>query len=279
LLELFDLDIEAISSETFKIKHDLLGTNPFYEKEEEIENKVKNTDLKCNGPGLIYYIDFGVNTFCIKAWPCENIDQSLDFLNQGLFDELAYQASLEKKLCIFETDSLEEAEIIVDQMAKRRFPYLEDMLCNLSDPGYSWWLDLSKNRIKIHFKSYGINRQNNLIKLGPICDYKIAQRRFKQLFALEYTSNLCFFESSDKSFMIQGNYGFTDRMQLLKDCLIDGQVCENQLNFFNSTMKERTLFYFLKELAEIRSFWLAIEQKIADKTSQLQEKHSSSFNM
>ena len=35
--KLFDLDIEAISSETFKIKHDLLGTNPFYEEEEEIE--------------------------------------------------------------------------------------------------------------------------------------------------------------------------------------------------------------------------------------------------
>ena len=50
------------------------------------------------------------------------------------------------------------AQLIADLYHGKRFPIREEWLCNLSDPGFSWWLIINDDgSLTIRFQSYGID--------------------------------------------------------------------------------------------------------------------------
>jgi len=225
-------------------------------------------------PGLIYLIEKGQNTFCIRGIPVSDIDETItkirsrpDMLSgwQGaLFapDDDSSLEKLSKQLLYFQTPSLELAEILQDHLVNRRFPYEEDVLCNVSDPGFSWWLDDRGNEFSIYFKSYGINRIQSQRRLGPIGDAKISSGRFMAM------------QDIFRTIFPVRDYSITDReMRLaplsatnakyieLKDLLIEGKFAWG-LQDFPSTRQGRTLYYFFREMACSRRFWLSIEENL-----------------
>jgi hypothetical protein len=108
------------------------------------------------GPGVVYYIEKGVSTFCIRglvsddlAWEQDLLEsKDKDFLK--LFRLTENELDQIEKIGFFPTPSLEIAESIVKIMMNRRFPVAEASLCNLSDPGFSWWMDQGEGLLPLN---------------------------------------------------------------------------------------------------------------------------------
>src|SRR5690606_8120341 len=85
---------------------------------------------------------------------------------------------IDEKLKFFMVEDVSQAEIIHDQIHNRRFPIHEEMICNLSDPGFSWWLTKKNKGFQISFTMSVADDQT--IKLGPLGDRELAIRNFQQ---------------------------------------------------------------------------------------------------
>ena len=61
-------------------------------------------------------------------------------------EKLNHRFAKAEKVHWFECESYSQAQIIVDQMMNRRFPYEDEAICNISDPGATWWLYKEKKK-------------------------------------------------------------------------------------------------------------------------------------
>lgn len=215
--------------------------------------------------GILYRIEKGRATFSVRGIPVLNISKAMDSLvgEDALFwDKLRIKNT--DDLCevqFFETDSFENSEVIKEEMIGRRFPYHEDLICNLTDPGFSWWGDFSKNIFHIYFKSHSVDRTDRLIRIGPIGDRLIIGQRFQSLMVrLEQKLELSEFSATDKQLSV----GVDEEHQLytdLKNIFLLGEFSFQLGEFFKN---DKTTFFFLQELAVLRSFWLALERRVED---------------
>lgn len=224
--------------------------------------------LAPDGPGLVYRIEKGASTFCVRGFATENIEQTLIDIESGevvtreklrIVDELDYDT-----LNFFETGELALAQVIMDQLFNRRFPIDEDILCNLSDPGFSWWLSSHEDGLEIFFKSHGLNRMDRFLRLGPIGDNAIACLRLNQVadfLRSQFAVNE--FSCDDKSFKLfpvnSKSLGYQNFLELL----VDGNFPYCIENFPNDHVG-RTMYFFLKELAFLRAFWINLEEILED---------------
>jgi hypothetical protein len=163
----------------------------------------------------------------------------------------------------FETPTIEQAQAVIDQMSNRRFPKQEDLLCNISDPGFSWWMDLEYDRFEVFFRSHGINRMEKYIQLGPIGDQKMAALRMGQVQTLLRSSfPVSEFSSTDKGFAVgtlkPEHLGFKS----FRDVFVKGENFTNFENFPDNTLG-RTLYFYFHELASIRRFWIEVQSKLS----------------
>lgn len=273
-LDFFDL----LSRETFELCQSLTPQNPF-ESSSPIEKEIKSESQNCEEQkiGLLYRLDKGSNTFCIRGVISEDIntlmsqlknDSSADqSLKKELFHNLKISNPLElNDLNIFYTSSMELAEVIFDHIIGRRFPYNEEMLCNLSDPGFSWWMDVGFNRFQIYFKSHGIERSEKLIRLGPIGDASVA---------IKHLSSLCDYlglifpineiSCSDKSFAIGTSQPDSVAFLHFRDLFWQGK----NNTFFNDDTPhsipisvQKTINLYFKEISAMRTFWIEIQKKL-----------------
>ena len=83
----------------------------------------KNTHL------LNYDIEAGINTFIIKKVEDKETAKT------------------------FEVSSRKYLDLIVQVLFNKRFPYQEELVFNISDPGYSWWLEECENGLNIFLNS------------------------------------------------------------------------------------------------------------------------------
>jgi hypothetical protein len=220
------------------------------------------------GPGLAFRIEKGAQTFCIRAALVDQIEYLPNDLEQG--DRRLYQALRIDELkqlrdvYTFETETIELAEVIIDQFCNRRFPYHEEDLFNISDPGFSWWLDEKPGAFQIIFQSPGMNGRYQT--LGPLGDSTIAARRFQTVF-----QNLAERETLEE--MVATNRlislkhgankhdGYTQLLRLIKE----GLDISSHLKFnesFKETREHKTILFFLKEFSYLRQFWLSIEERL-----------------
>ncbi len=215
-------------------------------------------------PGVIYFLNKGKGTFGMRGFPALSIEDGVAQLqqeNSPLWTRLRIKSVDElKNLEYFSTDSYEGAEVLVDTMMNRRFPYHEDMVCNISDPGFSWWGNFSTNSFEVHFLSHQVERSGNLVRLGPVGDRKIAAMRFQQFFLLF------------SQYIQKENFVCTEKVLSYSVEKVSGIFYDLKIFFlrgvFSETLKtltslDKTLYYYMEELSTARSFWLEVEGKIA----------------
>ena len=217
-------------------------------------------------PGVLFYIDKGVSTFCVRAFASEDLDWSFDQLKAGEREvSKALKWSDEENLedlQFFQTDSLEQAQIITDQLANQRFPRQEDVLCNLSDPGFSWWMDEGDGYFQIFFQSHGIERSLDYVKLGPLGDSLIAGMRFKQAEPLlRRLIPIKEFSVTEKSIGMSAVRENCPEFESFKQLFLDGDS-DFQTRRFEELPQGKTLGLYFKEINLIRNFWLKIEESL-----------------
>ncbi|MGZ3787021.1 MAG: hypothetical protein ACXVLQ_00780 [Bacteriovorax sp.] len=225
-------------------------------------------------PGIIYKIDNGHSTFCVRGFSATNIREAfLDLKDvtssKRIILKLDREAILDS-VEFFETKSFELAEVVREQIINRRFPHQEDAVCNISDPGFSWWMNIdsaaeepqSPGRFEIFFRSHGINRADKYIQLGPIGDGGVAALRMNQARTLLRSSfPISEFSCDDKSFTVASSkpehLGFIS----FKNIFLEG-VNHTELENFPDNSVGRTLFYYFHELATVRKFWIEVKSKL-----------------
>lgn len=215
-------------------------------------------------PGIIFRIDRGANTFCVRGFTTENINYQLKALPYESAKLMLLKAQNENdQIFYFETKTFEVAEIIKDQIINRRFPIQEDAVCNISDPGYSWWMDVTPGRFEIHFKSNSIQRAEKFVKIGPVGDSKIAMLRLNQAHALLRSSfPLTEFSCTDKSLVVATSKPDHSSFLSFQNIFLNGDNHTCPENFPDNSTGKTLYFYFL-ELATLRKFWIEVEAKLS----------------
>ena len=265
---LLDLADSMIEDETTEIP----------ETEEEIIAPIEALNLYPEMPGVIYRIDSGSSTFCVRGYTTANIKDAFTELGQPHSSKrpilkLGHDDDV-SAIMFFETKTFELAEAVREQIINRRFPHQEDAVCNISDPGFSWWMDVSGDinhgldsnikhgRFEIFFRSHGINRADKYIQLGPIGDGGVAALRMNQARTLLRSSfPISEFSCDDKSFTVASQK--PDHLSFIsfKNIFLEG-INQTELENFPDNSIGRTLFYYFHELAIVRKFWIEVKTKL-----------------
>lgn len=242
---------------------------------EEFTQVFTDVDIYPLGPGVIYKIDNSHSTFCVRGISVANINEgfsellNIDSSKRSIL-KIVNQTDFES-ICFFETTTFELAEVLREQIINRRFPHQEDAVCNISDPGFSWWMNVSDfentedrlGRFEIFFRSHGINRADKYIQLGPIGDGSVAALRLNQARTLLRSSfPISEFSCDDKSFSVASlkpdHLGFIS----FKNIFLQG-VNNTKLENFPDNSLGRTLFYYFHELSIVRKFWIEVKAKLS----------------
>lgn len=231
--------------------------------EEDSESEYEEIINTPNSSGIIFNIFKSGNTFSIRGFAVHSICdafESLSLEDKHMMKLLKIEASQISSVKYFELDCFERAEIIVDQICNKRFPIEEDVLCNISDPGFSWWYGKSQDGFRVNFRSHKFMCQGLRIKLGPIGDVVVAGVRFEKL-KNHFKHHLPISEVviNEKQFVLKSSDAnhpiLLELMNLFENGVISPDsalLCELDL----------TLKYYLLELADVRRFWIEIEQEI-----------------
>ena len=225
-------------------------------------------------PGIIYKIDSGPSTFCVRGYSVTNLKEAfLDLNNLQSSKRPILKLGPEddsSSVMFFEVKTFELAEAVREQIINRRFPHQEDAVCNISDPGFSWWMDitsmqengLKQGKFEIFFRSHGINRAEKYIQLGPIGDGGVAALRMNQARTLLRSSfPISEFSCDDKSFTVASQK--PDHLSFIsfKNIFLEG-INNTEIDNFPDNSIGRTLFYYFHELAIVRKFWIEVKTKL-----------------
>lgn len=224
--------------------------------------------------GVIYKIDSGASTFCVRGFTTTDIKQEFDHLEKNLSDKKSL-LKLENEddlseIVFFPTQSIELAEAIKEQIINRRFPHQEDAVCNISDPGFSWWMDsgddkeagTSSGRFEIFFRAHSVNRAEKYIQLGPIGDGAIAALRMNQARNLLRSSfPISEYSCDEKSFTVASQKPDHLSFASFKNIFLLGEN-NTQIENFPDNSVGRALYYYFHELAIVRKFWIEVKTKL-----------------
>lgn len=269
------MDFDRLALETFEMKGDFQGKNPFFDDAEESQvlfdlftddhDQIRNM-LYPKSPGVIYRIDRGGSTFCLRGMPTTDIATSFDHYQKNetqVLKALRLEAfNDEHDVYFFETHSFELAQIVSDQYLKRRLPLNEEMVCNISDPGFSWWFCEKEDGFLLSFKTTGFHDNLDLINLGPIGDRKVASlvlRECIDLFSLvlKHTQLSC----SEKAFQVQSEELGHLYLIELRNLFLKGERAERLEQYFEKN-QNKTLGFYFRELSVLRSFWIELQGQL-----------------
>lgn len=277
-----NFDLNSLAHETLELTKNLRGQHSFdgendedafdftfhenfseeIEEEVEVAPPIDEVPESC---GVLYYLEKGISTFCVRgivsddlSWDQEALKRNDPQLIKGL--RLKEDWSMED-IGFFPTQNMELAETVCDQMVNRRFPRNEAVLCNLSDPGFSWWMQINNSSLDIFFQSHGIERDSSLIQLGPLGDPLISFKRFsrsqgilKNLFSINE------FSSTEKAFSLSTSKP-NEFFEMFQRVFTEGAF-EFEDILQELIGEEQVFFLFLREIASLRAFWLAIESRL-----------------
>lgn len=263
-------EMSLLVEETFRHFHENFHVNGFNETTAAPTAKKFSALSFPKGPGVIYHIQKSTSVFVLRTFVSHNVakdyleilDRPEDYPSLRLVD--SNDEDIETRLKFFMVDNLSEAEIIHDHLHNRRFPIHEELMCNLSDPGFSWWLTKKHPGFQVSF-TLSVSANEDSIKLGPIGDRELALRKFQD------------FESLVNSAGIKMNIqNETNRVQFteceefileeLKDIFEFGVITDTLRDLFKilaKNTKDKTLleetWYYLHELGAMRRFWIQIQ--------------------
>ncbi len=261
-------DMEFLVFETFKHLHDN------YDVAQEIKIDTQNSFndfIKSypTKPGIIYHIQKASAVFVIRTFVSKNIREDYlkimerpeDYPSLRLTD---LDGSLQEHLRFFIVENPSEAEIIHDQIHNRRYPFNEEIMCNLSDPGFSWWLTKKPKGFQLSF-TISVSYHDDNLKLGPLGDRELAIRMFQRFENLVASAGIAMNIQNEMN-----RVQFTDCeefiMEELKDLFEFGIVNETLKDLFkilgrksqNQSFLEEVWYYF-NELGAMRRFWIQVQ--------------------
>ena len=263
-------EIELLVAETFKHYDENFGEDgELHEYMEPVEIPQKEENEFPEAPGIIYHVQKTRSVFVVRTFVSQNIRQnyqqiidrpedypSLRLLENGTED-------LARRLKFFIVEDTSQAEIIHDQIHNRRFPMHEEMMCNISDPGFSWWLTKKQKGFQLSFTMSVASDET--VKLGPLGDRELAIRSFQTMESL-ITSAGIEMNIQNETNRVQ----FTDCeefiLEELKDIFEFGVVTDTMTDLFKILSKQvndasslQTTWFYLQELAAMRRFWIQIQ--------------------
>lgn len=228
------------------------------------------SDEKPLGPGVIYRLEKGVSTFCLRGVPTEDMDwerEKLERRDRDLIKDLRLDESLFQELRegdtlhFFSTPEFSFAQALVKQLANRRFPRQESMICNLSDPGFSWWLSLGEWSLTLYFQSHGIERDEDLIQLGPLGDPFTAFEKLKKAFSFFKSQfPLYEFSATEKRFTISSGSQSLGHFEKLQKIFTHGEFHWKDKLQDSSYGNHHELLFYLYELSLLRKFWFEVQE-------------------
>jgi hypothetical protein len=243
----------------------------FNDQVSTIEIVPNNLSKYPESSGIIYKIDDAGNTFCIRGFSVSNILEGMQDLTnidscKRAVLKLAKTENFEN-VFYFKTKNFELAESIREQIINRRFPKIEDSVCNISDPGFSWWMDVSltkdEGKFEIFFKAHAINRAEKYIQLGPIGDGAIASLRMNQARTLLRSSfPMTEFVCTDRSLTVATSK--PDHLSFIsfKNIFLLGENHTEEENFPDNSLG-RTLYFYFHEIAVLRKFWIEVHTRLS----------------
>jgi len=262
-------EIELMVSETYKHLHEnysqeSISAPAFMTVKEDEESEYPDS------PGIIYHLQKSTSLFVIRTLVSHNLRQdfqdilahpeeypSLRLLEGAVED-------LNQKLRFFMLDNHLQAEIIHDQISNRRFPIHEEVMCNLSDPGFSWWLTKKNNGFQIAF-TLSVTAEDTTVKLGPIGDQQLAHKSFRHMQSLMQEAGLNL-NIQNETNRVQFNEGEEFLLEELKDLFEFGVIGEGMVNLFKLLARRihdhsqlETLWLYLQEIAAMRRFWIQVQ--------------------
>jgi hypothetical protein len=223
--------------------------------------------------GLLFHLELQGGTFIVRTLAVQEIATSF---NQALehpeeFPSLRLvgnNQSREATLQYFECSSLEEAEAIHARVGHRRFPMREEDVCNLSDPGFSWWMEAKSGRFVLHSKM-GILKEN-LVRLGPLADAQIAPHRWSELAHIMSYLPLGLEVTVEGSKFVMESQKESWPVDEFCRVFLEGKMSKDLMDIFRllekrgtSATQLETSWFFLKEVAAVRRFWLMLQDELA----------------
>lgn len=268
-------DIQFLLSETFSHfsknfpETDVELTNPdslsfqWENKHESEEGKLPQTH------GLLYHIQKSTSMFVVRTFVSSNIRQDYELILKSpenypslrLID-LEKDEDLSSKLRFFVVENPCHAELIHAYVNNRRFPRFEESVCNISDPGFSWWMVKKQNKFQVAL-TLSLSVESGMTKLGPLGDHQLALKNMSMFESLLNEVGLPLnFQMETNRFSVEG----ADEdllMDDLRDLFEFGVIGADLANLFrllaiklpNDPRLESTWFYF-EELAAMRRFWI-----------------------
>ena len=195
-------------------------------------------ELPCDPavPRVLFDVEVGKGTFCLKGRACSG-----------------EQDGAEREF--FATSRVELAEVIVDQLFHRRFPLAEDALCNISDPGSSWWMTQQEARLDIFWG--GHYSEEEKLNLGPVGDAAVAYAFFKKgeshLRRLLPLEELSLSEKGLSLSVLDPRHAIYQQF-----CDIFAQGEEPVHPSFGTS----SLSLYFEELAVVRRFWIYFQESV-----------------
>ena len=267
-------DIGLMVDETFRHHKIHFLKEEINEEEESLPEDHEVINLLPEEAGLIYHLQKSTSLFVIRTLVVHNIKEtylkilqnpeeypSLRLLEGGSCD-------VEKKLRFHIFDEISQAEVVHDQINNRRFPIFEESICNLSDPGFSWWLSPKNDGFQISF-TLSVHAEGST-KLGPLGDHGLALKFFQKMEEIVQESGLVLNIQNEVN-RVQFNQGEEFILTELKDLFELGVIGEGLTSFFSLMSKRvkeisqlETLWFYLKELAAMRRFWIQVEYDLGN---------------
>jgi hypothetical protein len=268
-------DIELLVAETFSHLRENFGNLPESHSSDLAPTESSDIGFLPELPGILYHLQKSSSLFVLRTFVSRNIRQDYqkiienpeDYPSLRLLDGSV--GSIEKKLRFFMLDTHLQAEIIHDQISNRRFPVDEEMMCNLSDPGFSWWLTKRNNGFQISF-TFSVSSEDSTVKLGPIGDQQLALKSFQEMESLMNEAGLNLNIQNEYN-RVQFNDGEELLLEELKDLFEFGVMGEGMTKLFKllarrigNHSKLETLWLYFHEIAAMRRFWIQIQYDLFD---------------
>lgn len=260
-------EFDFLTQETFNLntQDEILADDDFRNEflfghsNEEITEEINPIEYpqKC---GLVFNIVKSSSTFSLRGVITDNISDTFEAALRGdktTLKALRIDENEVAQSLYYEVENLDVAQVLYDQIFNKRFPLEEDLICNISDPGFSWWYQRSDDAIRINFKSHKLEGNGQRLKLGPIGDVCIASILFGRLEKLlENKMGLLEYNISEKHFIIKPKDRFHKIFDELTNLFEEGELDRDAqlLRDLDGTLK-----LYLNELAVIRKFWLNVE--------------------
>jgi hypothetical protein len=259
-------DIELLVAETFKHFHQNFQNEEIIEKVPEVETLHPGLPTD---PGILYHIQKSPSVFVIRTLVSQNIREDYLKIMENPEDYPSLRLvegteELESKLRFFMVENPYQAEVIHDQLNNRRFPVNEEMMCNISDPGFSWWMTSKAGSLQVAFNLSSF-LEDGTVKLGPLGDRELALKSFLQFGELLSRSGLPVSVQNEANRVI-----FEEEEKLLIEDIQDlfemGVIGSGMTELFKLLAKKspqdgslEALWYYFQELASIRRFWIQIQ--------------------